>query len=121
MEDIINQKLSSRDSKILISLYEKANDKDRLYILAHSRQVITQSRFNQIEGNVRLSIQGNKILKSMELFRLQLNILGGQLRSPASLQLNNEEYAILVPSLMALLVPMNYLSETINKMNNHEK
>ena len=118
---IINQKLSSRDSKILISLYEKANEKDRLYILAHSRQVITQSRLNQIEGNVRLSIHGNKILKSMELYRLQLNILGGQLRSPASLQLNDEEYDILVPSLMALLAPMNYLSETINKMNNHEK
>jgi ParB family transcriptional regulator, chromosome partitioning protein len=118
---IINQKLSSRDSKILISLYEKANDKDRAYILAHSRQVITQSRCNQIEGNVRLSIHGNKILKSMELFRLQLNILGGQLRSPASLQLNNEEYTILVPPLNTLIPPMNYLSETINKMNNHEK
>jgi ParB/RepB/Spo0J family partition protein len=118
---IINQKLSSRDSKILISLYEKSNDKDRTYILAHSRQVITQSRFNQIEGNIRLSIHGNKILKSMELYRLQLNILGGQLRSPASTQLNDEEYAILVPPLMALLAPMNYLSESINKMNNHEK
>ncbi len=118
---IINQKLSSRDSKILISLYEKANDKDRAYILAHSRQVITQSRINQIDGNVRLSIHGNKILKSMELYRLQLNILGGQLRSPASLHLNNEEHTILMPPLVSLIAPMNYLSETINKMNNHEK
>jgi hypothetical protein len=57
----------------------------------------------------------------MELFRLQLNILGGQLRSPASSQLNDEECTILVPPLNTLISPMNYLSETIRKMNNHEK
>lgn len=118
---IIGQKLSSRDSKILINAFEKASEKDRSYILAHSRQVITQSKGYQIEVNVRLSVHGNKILKSMELFRLQLNILSSQLRSSSSLQLNNEEYAILFSPLMALIPPMNYLTETINKMKNYEK
>ncbi len=118
---IIGQKLSSRDSKILINAFDKASDKDRSYILTHSRQVITQGKGYQVDVNVRLSVHGNKILKSMELFRLQLNILSSQLRSPSSLQLNNEEYAILVPPLMALIPPMNYLTETINKMNNYEK
>jgi len=118
---IINQKLSSRDSKILITAFEQACDKDRTYILANSRQVIRQSKACHLEANIRLSIHGNRILKSMELYRLQLNILSSQLHSPAYLQLNNEELAILIPPLVALMAPMNYLSETIKKMNNYEK
>lgn len=114
---VLKEGLSSRECAIVVDKLLKSGDaQGTQYIYDHSREVIRQVVQKDKYYDSRLSDHGNRILKSRELLRLQLNIMRGVLESVHTEKLSGEENNILLPGLDELLTPMSRLTEIIKKL-----
>jgi ParB/RepB/Spo0J family partition protein len=114
---VLKEGLSSRECAIVVDKLLKSRDaQGTQYIYNNSREVIRQVVQKDKYYDSRLSDHGNRILKSRELLRLQLNIMSGVLQSVHTEKLSGEENDILLPGLDELLTPMSRLTEIIKKL-----
>jgi ParB/RepB/Spo0J family partition protein len=114
---VLKEGLSSRECAIVVDKLLKSRDaQGTQYIYNNSREVIRQVVQKDKYYDSRLSDHGNRILKSRELLRLQLNIMSGVLHSVHTEKLSGEENDILLPGLDELLTPMSRLTEIIKKL-----
>ena len=113
---VINEGLTSRECTLVVGKILKAkSSQETEYLYNHSREVIREALQGDKLHDSRLSEHGNKILKARELLRLQVNIMGGVLKSEYTAQLSPEQKALVLPPLQELVAPMGQLTEIIHK------
>jgi len=110
---IIQEHFNVNDSKILINCYLKAASKDRTFLLDNIKEVIIQLKRGGDVYDVRLSIHGNKILKTTEILKQQLNILNSQLRHHLVEHFTEEEKYILSEKFTDLRIQTHNMIENI--------
>ena len=116
LQVIITQGLTSRECAIVVETLLKAkNTQEAEYICNHSREVILQALQGDKLYDSRLSDHGNRLLKARELLRLQVNILGGVLKSEHTAQLPTEQKEIVLPAMNELVAPMGRLTDIIHQ------
>jgi ParB/RepB/Spo0J family partition protein len=116
LQVIITQGLTSRECAIVVERLLKAkNIQEAEYICNHSREVIRDALRGDKLHDSRLSEHGNRLLKARELLRLQVNILGGVLKSEHTAQLPDEQKEIVLPAMNELVAPMGRLTDIIHQ------
>jgi len=100
---IIDNNISSRDSLVLIDKFLHATTtKEQQYVISHPMEVIQQAVAGNEIYDIRLSVHGNRLLKSIELLLLQHNIFTGQFSHYQSSKLTSVEISILSDRLERL-------------------
>ena len=113
---VIRERLTSRECAIMVERALKAKGTQETgYIYSHCREVIRRAMQQDKLYDSRLSDHGNRLLKARELLRLQVNILGSVLQSEHTVQLPDEQKAVVLPPLDELVAPMGRLTEIIHK------
>jgi len=116
LEVIITERLTSRESIILVERLLKAkNGQETEYLYSQCREVIRQALHGEKLHDSRLSDHGNRLLKARELLRLQVNILSGALQSEHTAQLPVEQQAMVLPAMNELVAPMGQLTDIIHQ------
>ena len=121
MRVIIRERFNVRESNILIDRYLKADLKDRAFVLENIKEFISQLKRGNEIYDVRLSVHGNKILKTTEILKQQLNIMNSQLRHKLADNFSKEEKVILAERFTDLRKQIQYLTENINKGGYYER
>lgn len=113
---VVRDGLTSRECAIVVDKLLKSRCvEDSEYIYNHSREIIRQVLHKDKYYDSKLSEYGNKLLKTRELLRLQINIMCSVLQDVQTEKLSEEEKNILLPPLESLLEPIHHLKETIKK------
>jgi ParB family transcriptional regulator, chromosome partitioning protein len=118
---IIQEHFSVNDSRILINNYLKTPIKDRAFLLENIKEVIMQLKRDNNIYDIRLSIHGNKILKTTEILKQQLNILNSQLRHHLVEYFSKEEKYILSEKFTDLKKQTHNMIENIKNGGYYER
>ena len=104
LEIITRNNLTSRQSSILIDKYiQTGNKKEQAYLLDHPMEAI---KSGEKQGDIydnRLSVHGNRLLKSIETLRTHQDMFIGQFTNHKTGQLQETEKTILMPKTGPIL------------------
>lgn len=104
VEVITRNNLTSRQSSILIDKYiQTGNKKEQAYLLGHPMEAIKSREKQEDIYDTRLSLHGNRLLKSMETLRTHQDMFIGQFTNHQTGQLQETEKTILMPKTGPIL------------------
>ncbi len=100
---IIGENLTSREAGLLVRKYLSAKtEQEEKYLVSHPRQVIERALLEGDISDSRLSLWGNRLLKTTRLLAHQQHIFIGQSRNLPPGELTLEEREVLVPGFISL-------------------
>jgi ParB/RepB/Spo0J family partition protein len=104
LEVITRNNLTSRQSSILIDKFiQTGNKKEQAYLLIHPMEAIKSKEKQEDIYDNRLSVHGNRLLKSIETLRTHQDMFIGQFTNHQTGQLQETEKTILMPKTGSIL------------------
>lgn len=103
LQVIIGENLTSRETGLLARKYLCAKSaQEEKYLVSHPRQVIEQALLAGDISDSRLSLWGNRLLKTTRMLAHQQHIFIGQSRHLPPGELTSNEKEVLVPGFISL-------------------
>lgn len=113
---VINNNLTTRQSSVVIDAYLNASgEPEQGYILTHPFEVIQNREKEKAPYDCRLSLYGNRLLKTIEILTTSQHILIGQMHQDRVSGLTSKEQSILSPKLKNISIKSRIIHEMINK------
>jgi len=119
---IISQNLSSRQTALLVQMYlQSKTEQEQNWLLKHPLEAIEQrGKENQI-NDCRLSIHGNRLLKTSKILAQQQHIFIGQTTNPAIEEIDAIELEILSDIFTDVVRKAKIIHSILNKYDSDER
>lgn len=119
---IIGNRLTSRQSCLLITSWlESKTGEERAWLLDHPLEVIQRASLEHEIHDSRLSIHGNRLLKTTRILGHYQHVLIGQCINPPLKELQPEELEILSSWFVHLLKKTKIIQSVLKSYDNHER
>ncbi|MCP4140082.1 MAG: hypothetical protein GY755_07300 [Chloroflexi bacterium] len=119
---IIAHNLTSRQTAILVSKYlQSASSEEQAYLLACPVEAIEQQSREEEIHDVRLSLQGNRLLRTSRLLARQQHIFIGHTTNPPLIKLPDIELGILAESFTDITRKAKIIQSILKQYDSHER
>ena len=119
---IIDNNLTSRQTSLLITKYLQSKTKEEeTYILKNPVEAVLQQCMEEEINDCRLSLHGNRLLKTIRILARQQHIFIGQTTNPPLNELTDIELGILAEGFTDIVRKTKTIRSILKKYDNHER
>ncbi|MCK5784827.1 MAG: ParB/RepB/Spo0J family partition protein [Desulfobacterales bacterium] len=119
---IIDNNLTSRQTAILITKYlQSKTKKEQAYLLECPLEAIEQQNMEEEINDCRLSLHGNRLLKTTRILARQQHIFIGHTTNPPLNELTDIELGILAESFTDIVRKIKTIRSILKKYDDHER
>ncbi len=119
---IIDNNLTSRQTSLLITKYLQSKTKEEeTYILKNPVEAVLQQCMEEEINDCRLSLHGNRLLKTIRILAHQQHIFIGQTTNPPLNELTDIELGILAEGFTDIVRKTKTIRSILKKYDNHER
>jgi ParB-like chromosome segregation protein Spo0J len=119
---IIGHCITSRQTALLVAKYlQSKTTRQQQYVLDQPLEVIERATVEDELYDPRLSVHGNRLLKTSRLLARQQHIFIGQMTNPPLNQLSPREREILLPGFRQVLSKTKTIESILIKCSNNER